>query len=276
MEPWDGPAAVAFTDGTVHRRDARPQRPAPRPLAGDHRRLRGPRLARPACSSTRPRRSSRRAASSPASSSYVDVENGRIVEDDEVKYEIAHAAALRRLVPRPNVVHLDDMPDVAPRDLPADAADHPPAAVRLLAGGPADHARAHGRREGRGADRLDGQRLRARRPLATAQPPLYSYFKQLFAQVTNPPIDPIREKVVMSLSTARRPRGEPARRDARARAPARDLAAAPRRTASSRSCARSTTTSSRPTRSTPPSRSRRAPPGLREGDGAPLPRGIGA
>src|SRR5262249_47082666 len=31
-------------------------------------------------------------------------------------------------------------------------------------------------------------------------PPLYSYFKQLFAQVTNPPIDPIREKVVMSLS----------------------------------------------------------------------------
>src|SRR5439155_7756063 len=31
------------------------------------------------------------------------------------------------------------------------------------------------------------------------QPPLFSYFKQLFAQVTNPPIDPIREAVVMSL-----------------------------------------------------------------------------
>src|SRR5207253_11471630 len=38
--------------------------------------------------------------------------------------------------------------------------------------------------------------------LSDRQPPLYSYFKQLFAQVTNPPIDPIREKVVMSLSTA--------------------------------------------------------------------------
>src|SRR5881275_1995529 len=37
--------------------------------------------------------------------------------------------------------------------------------------------------------------------LSDRQPPLYSYFKQLFAQVTNPPIDPIREKVVMSLST---------------------------------------------------------------------------
>src|SRR5206468_5499159 len=36
--------------------------------------------------------------------------------------------------------------------------------------------------------------------LSDQGPPLYSYFKQLFAQVTNPPIDPIREKVVMSLS----------------------------------------------------------------------------
>src|SRR5436305_8238383 len=35
--------------------------------------------------------------------------------------------------------------------------------------------------------------------LSDRQPPLFSYFKQLFAQVTNPPIDPIRESVVMSL-----------------------------------------------------------------------------
>ena len=39
MEPWDGPAAIAFTDGTRDRRDARPQRPAPRPLARDEGRL---------------------------------------------------------------------------------------------------------------------------------------------------------------------------------------------------------------------------------------------
>ena len=38
--------------------------------------------------------------------------------------------------------------------------------------------------------------------LSDRGPLLYSYFKQLFAQVTNPPIDPIREKIVMSLSTA--------------------------------------------------------------------------
>ena len=39
--------------------------------------------------------------------------------------------------------------------------------------------------------------------LSDRQPPLFAYFKQLFAQVTNPPIDPIRESVVMSLATAR-------------------------------------------------------------------------
>src|SRR3712207_2234981 len=37
--------------------------------------------------------------------------------------------------------------------------------------------------------------------LSDQAPPLYSYFKQLFAQVTNPPIDPIREEIVMSLGT---------------------------------------------------------------------------
>jgi hypothetical protein len=42
--------------------------------------------------------------------------------------------------------------------------------------------------------------------------PFYHYFKQLFAQVTNPPIDPIREELVMSLVTFHRPEAEPARR----------------------------------------------------------------
>ena len=37
--------------------------------------------------------------------------------------------------------------------------------------------------------------------LSDQRPPLFSYFKQLFAQVTNPPIDPIREALVMSLGT---------------------------------------------------------------------------
>ena len=89
MEPWDGPAAVAFTDGHGHRRGARPQRPAPGPVLGDRRRPRraglrgrgarhrpehdraqGPAPAGPACSS-----------STPAA--------GRIVDDAEIKAELA-------------------------------------------------------------------------------------------------------------------------------------------------------------------------------------------
>ena len=80
-EAWDGPAAIAFTDGPRDRRDARPQRAAARPLARDARRLgrarlRGGRARHPGAEDVRaqgpaaagqalPRRSRRRAASSP-------------------------------------------------------------------------------------------------------------------------------------------------------------------------------------------------------------------
>ena len=86
--------------------------------------------------------------------------------------------------------------------------------------------------------------------MSDMRPPLFSYFKQLFAQVTNPAIDPIRESIVMSLEAVHRPGDQPARRDARPLPPARDAAAAAAQHASSRSCARWTTASSRRARST--------------------------
>ena len=53
--------------------------------------------------------------------------------------------------------------------------------------------------------------------LSDRRPPLFSYFKQLFAQVTNPPIDPIRENDRHVAGDRHRRRAQPARRDARAR-----------------------------------------------------------
>ena len=53
--------------------------------------------------------------------------------------------------------------------------------------------------------------------LSEREPSLFSYFKQRFAQVTNPPIDSVRESIVMSLETADRLRGQPALRGPRAR-----------------------------------------------------------
>ena len=54
---------------------------------------------------------------------------------------------------------------------------------------------------GQGADGLDGRRLGAAGPRRTTRPQLFSYFKQRFAQVTNPAIDSLREDLVMSLTT---------------------------------------------------------------------------
>ncbi len=54
--------------------------------------------------------------------------------------------------------------------------------------------------------------------LSHKQRSLYDYFRQQFAQVTNPPIDPLRESIVMSLQTRDRPREQRVRADARARA----------------------------------------------------------
>ena len=91
----------------------------------------------------------------------------------------------------------------------------------------------------RGADRLDGHRHAARRAVASEPQLLFRYFKQLFAQVTNPPIDPIREQLVMSLVSDLGPQRNLLERDARARAHA-SACSSPILTerAISRSCAR--------------------------------------
>ena len=129
----------------------------------------------------------------------VDLERGVIVDDADVKREVASQQPYGEWFEQ-GIVHLGDLPP-APGGAEADgAAARPPARVRLHAGGPAGAARAD-RREGRGADRLDGQRRRARGAVSDREPPLFNYFKQLFAQVTNPPIDPIRESIVMSHGT---------------------------------------------------------------------------
>ena len=123
-----------------------------------------------------------------------------IVDDGEVKREVADASSRTASGSSEGIVHLADLPP-APALPTADEPLHDaPARVRLHAGGPAGPARAD-RGQGRGADRLDGQRRRAGRAVSDHQPPLFNYFKQLFAQVTNPPIDPIREAIVMSYGT---------------------------------------------------------------------------
>jgi glutamate synthase domain-containing protein 2/glutamate synthase domain-containing protein 1/glutamate synthase domain-containing protein 3 len=198
MEPWDGPAAVAFTDGrvigaTLDRNGLRPGRWQVTNddfvvLASETGVLEYPADQIKA-----------KGRLQPGKLFLVDVENGRIVEDEEVKYEISHQQPYGDWY-RERTVHLDDMPDVAPRDYPSD----PLVARQQMFGYTQEDLRiVLASMGGAKAEEPTGSMGNdfALAVLSDRQPPLYGYFKQLFAQVTNPPIDPIREKVVMSLST---------------------------------------------------------------------------
>ncbi|MGI8578998.1 MAG: glutamate synthase large subunit, partial [Solirubrobacteraceae bacterium] len=197
MEPWDGPAAVVFTDGryvgaTLDRNGLRPGRWAV--TADGYVVL----ASETGVLTASPDQIVRKGRLQPGKLFLVDLEEGRIVEDSEIKRTVAtqkpYAAWHRE-----HVVHLDDLPDRSPR-----VPRREPLRARQLAFGYTQEDR----RLVIAPMAADGQEPTASMGndaalavLSDRQPPIFAYFKQLFAQVTNPPIDPIRESVVMSLAT---------------------------------------------------------------------------
>jgi glutamate synthase domain-containing protein 2/glutamate synthase domain-containing protein 1/glutamate synthase domain-containing protein 3 len=197
MEPWDGPAAVVFTDGT---------------LAGavlDRNGLRPGRwvqdkdgyvvLASEAgVISIAPEHIERKGRLQPGRLFLLDLEEGRIVEDEEIKQRIAIQKPYREWYER-SVVHINDLPErepTTPRIEPLRsrqlAFGYSQEDLKLIIAPMASNAMEPVASMGNDA---------ALAVLSDRQPPLFSYFKQLFAQVTNPPVDSIRENVVMSLAT---------------------------------------------------------------------------
>ncbi|MEX6508598.1 glutamate synthase large subunit [Jiella sp. M17.18] len=196
MEPWDGPAAVAFTDGrqigaTLDRNGLRPARYV---VTDDD-------LVIMASEAGTLEVAEERIVTKwrlqPGRMLLIDLEKGRIVSDEEIKREIAGANPYRDWLKNTQII-LEDLKPVAPRASRSD--------VSLL-----------DRQQAFGYTIEDTRTLMA--PMATtgqeaigsmgtdtpisamSEKPklLYTYFKQNFAQVTNPPIDPIREELVMSL-----------------------------------------------------------------------------
>ena len=205
MEPWDGPAAIAFTDGrqigaTLDRNGLRPARylitdddlvvlasetgvlPIPESRVVKKWRLQ------------------------PGKMFLIDTEAGRIIEDAELKNSLANAKPYREWISRIRI-KLDSLEEAV--DIPTETAT---AAVDN-----SSRASLLDRQQAFGYTQEDLRMLMA--PMATAgeeatgsmgndsplavtsdrDKPLFNYFRQLFAQVTNPPIDPIREQLVMSL-----------------------------------------------------------------------------
>ncbi len=202
MEPWDGPAAMAFTDGrqigaTLDRNGLRPARycvtdddmvimasesgvlPIPQSKIVKKWRLQ------------------------PGKMFLIDLEQGRIIDDKELKDQLSNTKPYREWIEAIRI-KLDEV-SADDRDLKADRAAAR-SDIAIL-----DRQQAFGYTQEDLKFLMTPMAVTAEEaigsmgndsPLAVLSDknkPLFNYFKQLFAQVTNPPIDPIREQMVMSL-----------------------------------------------------------------------------
>jgi glutamate synthase domain-containing protein 2/glutamate synthase domain-containing protein 1/glutamate synthase domain-containing protein 3 len=198
MEPWDGPASVAFTDGrvvgaTLDRNGLRPGRWVE---TTDGHVVLG---SESGLLDIEPSEVRRLGRLQPGKLFLVDLERGRIVEDEEVKREVASHRPYGEWFAR-NAVRFGDLPPSSEVTL----SDQPLGLRQRAFGYSQEDLRvllAPMAREGAEPIGSMGNDL-SLAVLSDQAPPLFSYFKQLFAQVTNPPIDPIREEIVMSLATS--------------------------------------------------------------------------
>ncbi len=198
MEAWDGPAAVSFTDGrvigaTLDRNGLRPGRWLETRdgwvvLASE-----AGVLDVPAADILRKGRLQ------PGKLFLVDLERGRIVPNDEVKLEIATQKPYAEWFER-EVVELGDLPAREPRTPPTETLRQ----RQIAFGYTQEDMKVTLAPLARNAEEAVSS-MGNDTPLAVLSGGnriLYSYFKQLFAQVTNPPIDSIREAIVMSLQAS--------------------------------------------------------------------------
>ena len=196
LEPWDGPASIVFTDGrqigaTLDRNGLRPSRYCVTDddlviMASESGVLPVPE-----------NKIVRKWRLQPGKMFLIDLEQGRMIDDEELKANLANSKPYKQWIENLRI-KLDDLSDTS--------GTIPHSDVELL-----DRQQAFGYtqedikflmspmaqagEEGIGSMGNDSPLA----VLSTKDKPLYNYFKQLFAQVTNPPIDPIREAIVMSL-----------------------------------------------------------------------------
>jgi len=198
MEPWDGPAAIAFTDGTqigaiLDRNGLRPGRYCVTRdglvvMASETGVLDIP--AEDIVTNGRLQ---------PGRMFLVDTAQGRIIEDEEIKQQIINERPYGQWL-KEHLVHLEDLPAAPEVPLP----DHETLLQRQIAFGYTNEDEriliAPMARDGVEAIGSMGNDA-ALAVLSNKPRLLYDYFKQLFAQVTNPPIDCIREEIITSAET---------------------------------------------------------------------------
>ncbi|WP_395056039.1 glutamate synthase-related protein [Polaromonas sp.] len=217
LEPWDGPASIVFTDGrqigaTLDRNGLRPSRYCVTDddlviMASESGVLPIPE-----------NKIVRKWRLQPGKMFLIDLEQGRMVDDEEIKATLAHSKPYKQWIENLRI-RLDDVQTTAvpaPTDGMKMGADEASATSASSSGLTESHSlldrqqafgytqedikflmspMAVNGEEGTGSMGNDSPLA----VLSNKNKSLYNYFKQLFAQVTNPPIDPIREAIVMSL-----------------------------------------------------------------------------
>jgi glutamate synthase (NADPH/NADH) large chain len=198
MEPWDGPAAVAFTDGNVigATLDRNGLRPARYLVTHDDTLIMA---SETGVLPVKPEDVKYKGRLQPGRMLLVDLSEKRLIPDEELKQRLASRKPYGEWL-KDNQFALDALPE-PPRVY---TTDHETVLCRQRTFGYTDEdvrvlmtPMAANGEEAIGSMGTDT-------PLACLSDkpqPLFHYFKQLFAQVTNPPIDPIREDLVMSLTS---------------------------------------------------------------------------
>jgi glutamate synthase (ferredoxin) len=203
MEPWDGPASIAFTDGTVIGAvlDRNGLRPSRYYVTTDGLVVMASEVG---VLDIPPAQIALKERLHPGRIFLVDTAQGRIVDDDEIKAALAAEHPYADWL-RDNVVRLSSLPEPA---LPPP--DHAAVLTRQIAFGYTHEdlrlllaPMAKNGEEPIGSMGTDT----ALAVLSDRPRPLYDYFKQLFAQVTNPPLDQIREELITSMESTIGPEG---------------------------------------------------------------------
>jgi glutamate synthase domain-containing protein 2/glutamate synthase domain-containing protein 1/glutamate synthase domain-containing protein 3 len=198
MEPWDGPASVGFTDGkmigaVLDRNGLRPSRYY---VTKDDLVIMASEVG---VLDIPPENVLLKGRLEPGKMFLVDMEQGRIVDDDELKHTIAKAKPYGRWL-REHLVPLADLPEAphVPEPDPDTLLHRQQAFGYTLE----DLKYILGPMSSLGEESIGS--MGTDTPLAVLSDraqPLFNYFKQLFAQVTNPPLDAIREELVTSVFT---------------------------------------------------------------------------
>ncbi|KAA5548611.1 glutamate synthase large subunit [Adhaeribacter rhizoryzae] len=198
MEPWDGPASISFTDGkivgaTLDRNGLRPSRYL---VTSDDKVIMA---SEAGVLEVDPAKIVKKGRLQPGKMFVADLEQGRIISDEELKDDICSRQPYHEWLK--NKIRLKDMPEAL-------GTFHHPSPTALL-----KHQQAFGYTSEDLKVIIGEMAQTGKEPLGSmgTDTPLAilsdqsqhfsSYFKQLFAQVTNPPIDPIRERMVMSLTS---------------------------------------------------------------------------